>query len=93
MGLRYANYDIMECDRRSYKTRCFISCRCSVPKIRISIIVSLNLDVSIFYFRIILEVFNAANKNTHLLIRLYVDLLNDIICKIQLIRVRHACKV
>ena len=51
MGLRYANYDIMECDRRSYKTRCFISCRISVPKIRISIIVSLNLDVSIFLLK------------------------------------------
>ena len=51
MGLRYANYDIMECDRRSYKTRCFISGRFSVPKIRISIIVSLNLDVSIFLLK------------------------------------------
>ena len=50
MGLRYANYDIMECNRRSCKPRCFISCRFSVPKIRISIIVSLNLDVSIFPF-------------------------------------------
>ena len=75
MGLRYANYDIMECNRRSYKTRCFISCRFSVPKIRISIIVSLNLDVSNFLLHNNIRSRQIRNKTPQFLIRLYVDLL------------------